>query len=209
MRLTVMSIIAFVAVLACLDLRAAPVEPLAPGQAEAVFAGGCFWCMESDFEHLDGVLSVTSGYAGGKEENPSYEQVSSGTTGHAESVRVVYDPKKVTYEKLVDYFLHHVDPTQKDGQFCDWGKQYRTVIFFANDAEKKVAVDAIAAVEKSGILKAPVVTQVVPLTRFWPAEGYHQDYYKKNPGVYARYRTGCGRDGRVQELWQPRSGGGH
>lgn len=194
----------FVAVfgaLACLDVRAASVEPLRPGQAEAVFAGGCFWCMEADFEKLDGVLAATSGYAGGVEKNPTYEQVSAGKTGHAESVRVIYDPKKVSYERLVDWFFQHVDPTQKDGQFCDRGKQYRTVIFYNNEAERKVADAAIASFKSSGKIKAPIVTEVVHAAEFWPAEGYHQDYYKKNPGVYQRYRMGCGRDARVQELW--------
>ena len=184
---------------ACSSAYALPPDP--PGTAAAVFAGGCFWCIESDFEKLDGVVSVVSGYAGGPEQNPTYKQVSAGTTGHAEVVRVVYDPKKVSYEKLVDYFFKHIDPTTKDSSFCDHGKQYRTAIFYGNDAEKKVAEKAKADIDASKKLPAPIVTEVTKAAAFWPAEDYHQDYYKKSPSSYAAYRQGCGRDARVKELW--------
>ncbi len=182
-------------------------EPITPkddpkGSAYALFAGGCFWCMESDFEHMgDGILSVTSGYTGGPEKSPSYEQVSSHKTGHFESVRVVYDPKKVTYEKLVEYFFHHVDPTQATGQFCDLGPQYRTAIFYVNDVQKKTAEKVKAEIEKSNVLHSPIVTIIQKANAFWPAEGYHQDYYKRSPSSYHAYREGCGRDARVKQLW--------
>src|SRR6478672_2187719 len=170
-----------------------------PGSQYALFAGGCFWCMESDFEHMgDGIYSVTSGYTGGKEQSPTYEQVSDHKTTHLESVRVVFDPKKVTYEKLVDYFFHHVDPTQGTGQFCDLGPQYRTAIFYVDDAQKKTAEAVKDRIEKSGVLHAPIVTVFQKANEFWPAEGYHQDYYKKSPMSYHAYRTGCGRDDRVK-----------
>jgi peptide-methionine (S)-S-oxide reductase len=194
-----------VGALACTDVRAAPVEAVAPGQAAAVFAGGCFWCVEADFEKLDGVISATSGYTGGPEKNPTYEQVSGGRTGHTEAVRVVYDPNKVSYQKLVDWFFKHIDPTQKDGQFCDHGRQYRSAVFYGNEAERKIVEATVASYLKEGSLRASpgskIVTEIVPAGEFWPAEGYHQDYYRKNPGVYQRYRIGCGRDARVQELW--------
>ena len=168
--------------------------------ATAVFAGGCFWCVEADFDKLAGVLSTESGYAGGLLKNPTYEQVSAGGTGHAESVRVTYDPKKVNYETLLDYFWHHVDPTVKDQQFCDVGNQYRTAIFYQDDAQKRAAEASKAALEKSGKL-AHVYTEIAPAGMFYPAEEYHQDYYKKNPIRYKYYRTSCGRDARVNEVW--------
>jgi len=172
-----------------------------PATAKAIFAGGCFWCMEPPFDKTDGVIATISGYTGGKKVNPTYEEVSSGTTGHAESVQVEYDPKKVSYEKLLDVFWHNVDPTQKDGQFCDHGNQYRTAIFVANDEQKKLAEASKAALMKSKPFKGDIVTEIVPATTFYPAEDYHQDYYLKNPVRYKFYRTGCGRDARLKELW--------
>ena len=172
-----------------------------PATAKAVFAGGCFWCMEPPFDKTDGVIATISGYTGGTKVNPTYEEVSSGTTGHAESVQVEYDPKKVSYEKLLDVFWHNVDPTQKDGQFCDHGNQYRTAIFVANDEQKKLAEASKAALMKSKPFKGDIVTEIVPATTFYPAEDYHQDYYLKNPVRYKFYRTGCGRDARLKELW--------
>ena len=170
------------------------------GQASAVFAGGCFWCIEKDFEKLPGVIEVTSGYTAGKTTKPSYEAVSAGQTGHTEAVRVVYDPRKVSYQQLVDYFWRHIDPTVKDRQFCDVGSQYRTGIYWQNDAERKVAEGSREALVKSG--RFPVIhTEIAAASTFWPAEEYHQDYYKKNPVRYNYYRTSCGRDARVQELW--------
>jgi peptide-methionine (S)-S-oxide reductase len=174
--------------------------PPAP-TAKATFAGGCFWCMEPPFDKLDGVISTTSGYTGGTKVNPTYQEVSAGSTGHAEAVQVEYDPKKVTYEKLLDVFWHNVDPTQKDGQFCDHGSQYRTGIF-VHDAEQKRLADASkAALVKSKPFKGDIVTEITAATTFYPAEEYHQDYYIKNPLRYKLYRTGCGRDARLKEVW--------
>lgn len=171
------------------------------GQASAIFAGGCFWCMEPPYDALDGVVSTTSGYIGGSVADPTYEQVSAGGTGHAEAVRVVYDPAKVSYDQLVEVFWHNVDPTQVDGQFCDHGDQYRTAIFYANDEQKQIAEQSLAALEKSKPFEGAIVTEIVPATVFYPAEDYHQDYYQKNPLRYKYYRWGCGRDQRLTELW--------
>jgi peptide-methionine (S)-S-oxide reductase len=172
-----------------------------PGQAAAVFAGGCFWCMESDFDHLAGVVSTTSGFAGGKEKNPTYDQVSSHLTGHLEAVYVVYDTSKLTYDQVVDYYWHHVDPTDDGGQFCDRGESYRTAIFPQDDAQKAAAEASKAKLDASHVLPGPVVTRILPGQTFWPAEEYHQDFHDKNPGRYLPYRQGCGRDARVAEVW--------
>ena len=169
--------------------------------AKAVFAGGCFWCVESDFDKVDGVLSTTSGYTGGNVPNPTYEQVSAKATGHAEAVEIVFDPRKVSYEKLVERFWRTIDPTTKDRQFCDAGSPYRSAIY-AQDAEQlRIAQASKAALEKSKPFKEPIVTEVVAGGPFYPAEAYHQDYYKKNPVRYNYYRLTCGRDARVKELW--------
>jgi peptide-methionine (S)-S-oxide reductase len=170
------------------------------GSATAIFAGGCFWCVEADFEKLPGVIEAESGYAGGRLPNPTYKQVSAGGTGHAEVARIYYDPRKVSYEQLLEYFWHHVDPTVKDRQFCDEGNQYRTAIFYRNDREKAAAEASKAALEKSGRF-AKIYTEIAPAGTFYPAEEYHQDYYKKNPIRYKYYRTACGRDARVAEVW--------
>ena len=176
-------------------------QPTPPGQAvTAIFAGGCFWCVEADFDKVPGVIATESGYAGGKLRNPTYEQVSAGGTGHAEAVRVTYDPAKVTYEELLDFFWHHVDPTVKDRQFCDIGNQYRTAIFYQDDMQRNAAQASKAALEKSGLL-AHIYTEVAPAGTFHAAEEYHQDYYRKNPIRYKFYRTSCGRDSRVGEVW--------
>jgi len=173
--------------------------PIAP-TASAVFGGGCFWCIEADFEILPGVLEVDSGYSGGKLVNPTYEQVSAGNSGHIEVVKVIYDPAKVSYAALLDYFWHHIDPTVKNRQFCDVGSQYRSAIFVENDTQR-AAIDASkTAILKAGVIKQ-IETETIPLTAFYPAETYHQDYYKKNPIRYAYYRNGCGRDARVAEVW--------
>jgi len=171
---------------------------------KATFAGGCFWCMVPPFEKLDGVVSVTSGYTGGQKKDPTYEEVSSGTTGHAESVQIVYDPAKIGYDKLLDVFWHNIDPTVKDRQFCDVGEQYRTAIFYHSEEQKKLAEDSKKAVEKE--LGGAVYTQIVPASEFYRAEEYHQDYYKKNPVRYKFYRWNCGRDQRLQEIWGGRAG---
>jgi len=168
--------------------------------ATAVFAGGCFWCVEADFDKVPGVIATESGYAGGKVQNPTYEQVSAGGTGHAEAVRVTYDPAQVTYERLLDFFWRHVDPTVQDRQFCDIGNQYRTAIFYLDDVQRHAAQASKAALEKSARL-ARIYTEIAPAGTFYPAEEYHQDYYKKNPIRYKFYRTSCGRDARIGEVW--------
>jgi len=173
----------------------------AQSTAKATFAGGCFWCMEPPYDKLPGVLSTTSGYMGGKKRSPTYEEVSTGTTGHTEVVQVVYDPAKVSYEKLLEVFWRNIDPTVRDQQFCDVGSQYRTAIFYHDDEQKRLAEASKAALEKSKPFKAPIVTPVQAAGEFWPAEDYHQDYYKKNPVRYKYYRTGCGRDDRLKQLW--------
>jgi peptide-methionine (S)-S-oxide reductase len=167
--------------------------------ATATFAGGCFWCVESDFDKVPGVISTTSGYTGGTVANPTYEQVSEGGTGHAESVEVAYDPSKVSYAKLLDFFWHHVDPTVKDRQFCDVGNQYRTAIFVHNDEERRLAEASKKKVEAE--LKTPIYTQIVQAGAFYKAEDYHQDFYLKNPTKYKFYRWNCGRDQRVEKIW--------
>ncbi len=167
----------------------------------AIFAGGCFWCMEPPFEKLEGVASVTSGYTGGHKKRPTYEEVSSGTTGHAESVQIVYDPKKISYEKLLEVFWHNIDPTTPSRQFCDRGSQYRGAIYYLNDEQKRLALESKATLEKSKPFKEPIVTEIQPAAEFYPAEEYHQDFYKKNPVRYNSYRIGCGRDQRLKELW--------
>ncbi|HEY6863748.1 MAG TPA: peptide-methionine (S)-S-oxide reductase MsrA [Burkholderiales bacterium] len=171
------------------------------GLEKATFAGGCFWCMEPPFDKLPGVVSTTSGYTGGTKPNPTYEEVSSGRTGHAESVEVLYDPKQISYEKLLDTFWHNIDPTVRDRQFCDIGTQYRTAIFVHNDEQRRVAERSKAELEKTKPFKQDIVTPIVPASAFYPAEEYHQDFYKKNPIRYKFYRDGCGRDARLKELW--------
>jgi len=172
-----------------------------PAVAKATFAGGCFWCMEPPYDKLAGVISTTSGYIGGQKPNPTYEEVSSGRTGHAEAVQVVYDPKKVSYEQLLDVFWHNIDPTVKNQQFCDVGSQYRTGIFYHDDEQRRLAEASKATLEKSKPFKAPIVTEITRAGEFYPAEEYHQDYYLKNPVRYKFYRNGCGRDARLEQLW--------
>jgi peptide-methionine (S)-S-oxide reductase len=186
-------------------LLAAEAKAPKPPTARATFAGGCFWCMEPPFEKIPGVASVTSGYTGGQKVNPSYEEVSAGGTGHAESVDIVYDPAKVTYAQLLDVFWHNVDPTQGDGQFCDHGHQYRTAIFYHDAEQKRLAEESREKVQAR--LQKPVVTEIVAASRFYPAEEYHQDFYRKNPVRYYTYRSGCGRDRRLKELWGADAGG--
>jgi peptide-methionine (S)-S-oxide reductase len=175
--------------------------PAPAGLAKATFAGGCFWCVESDFDKVPGVKSTTSGYTGGKVANPSYEQVSAKSTGHAEAVEVVYDPKVVSYEQLVDYFWRTIDPTTKDRQFCDAGSPYRTGIFVQDAQQLAAAQASMAKLEKAKPFKEPVVTEITLAGPFYAAEDYHQDYYKKNPVRYKYYRNGCGRDERIKQLW--------
>jgi peptide-methionine (S)-S-oxide reductase len=172
-----------------------------PNLAKATFAGGCFWCMEEAFEKVAGVISVTSGYMGGQKANPTYEEVSAGGTGHAESVEVVYDPEKVSYSKLLEAFWHNVDPTTPDRQFCDGGNQYRSAIFYQDEQQKRLAEASKQALDKSKPFREPIVTQIVPASQFYPAEEYHQDFYKKNPFRYKFYKHNCGRAQRLEELW--------
>ena len=167
----------------------------------ATFAGGCFWCMESDFEKVSGVVEAVSGYTGGQKQNPTYEEVSAGGTGHAEAVQVTYDPAKITYKELLDVFWRHVDPTDAGGQFVDRGSQYRTAIFYHDEEQKRIAEDSREQMEKSGRFSAPIVTEIVPLTEFYPAEDYHQDYYRHNPLRYRFYRLGSGRDQFLKSTW--------
>lgn len=170
--------------------------------ATAIFAGGCFWCTESDFDHMPGVRATTSGYSGGRVANPTYEQVSAGRTGHIEAVRVAYDPTRISYAALVDRFFRTIDPTDGGGQFCDRGDQYRAAIFVRNAEERRIAEAAKMRVERQ--LGRRVATLILPARSFYPAEEYHQDYYRKNPIRYRFYRWNCGRDQRIQSVWQPR-----
>jgi peptide-methionine (S)-S-oxide reductase len=172
--------------------------------SKATFAGGCFWCMEPPFDKLDGVISTTSGYVGGTEKNPTYREVSAGITGHAEAVQIVYDPKKVTYQQLLDVFWINIDPTVKDRQFCDRGSQYRTGIFYHDAEQQKLAEASKQQIERTKSFAGDIHTDITPATDFYPAEDYHQDYYHKNPIRYKFYRYNCGRDKRLKELWGDR-----
>ena len=185
------------------------IKPVTPSQGKlekAIFAGGCFWCMEAPFDQLPGVVSVTSGYTGGSKKNPTYKEVSAGGTGHAEAVEIVYDPVKISYDKLLTVFWHNIDPTVKDRQFCDNGVQYKSAIFYITEAQHSIALKSKAALEKSKPFKEPIVTEIVQASDFYPAEEYHQHYYKKNPIRYWYYRNGCGRDQRLRELWGSAAG---
>ena len=180
--------------------------PAPAGLAKATFAGGCFWCMQGPYDSLPGVVSTTVGYTGGTKAGATYHEVGNGGTGHRESIEVVYDAKKVSYEKLLDVFWHNVDPTYAGGQFCDSGFQYTTAIFVHDDAQRAAAEASKKALEASHVLKAPIVTEIVKAGVFWAAEDYHQMYYKKNPIRYNFYRSGCGRDARLKQLWGDKAG---
>jgi peptide-methionine (S)-S-oxide reductase len=189
---------AIIASLLCLaSVGAAGAQEL----AKATFAGGCFWCMEPPFDALDGVVSTTSGYTGGHTANPTYEQVSAGKTGHAEAVEIAYDPRKVTYARLLEVFWRNIDPLTANAQFCDTGSQYRAVIFVHDATQRRLAEASKDAVAQR--LQKPIVTEITAASQFWPAEEYHQDYYKKNPIRYKFYRTSCGRDRRLEAIWGP------
>jgi peptide-methionine (S)-S-oxide reductase len=181
------------------DPPAAPSAPAAQS-ASAIFAGGCFWCVEADFEKLPGVIEAESGYTAGPEKNPTYPQVSAGRTGHTEAVRVRYDPARVSYGQLLEHFWRNIDPTVKNGQFCDSGAQYRTGIYYQDAAQRDAAMASKADLERSRRF-ARIETEVAAAGAFYPAEQYHQDYYKKNPVRYKFYRQNCGRDARLKELW--------
>lgn len=177
-----------------------------PATAKATFAGGCFWCMEEAFDAVPGVTATVSGYMGGRTKNPTYEQVSSGRTGHAEVVQVEYDPARVSYKKLVEVFWRNIDPTQPNAQFCDHGSQYRSGIFYHNAEQKKIADGSKAALVKNKPFRGEIVTEITPAAEFYPAEGYHQNYYKTNPVRYKFYKSGCGREARLNRLWGPKGG---
>lgn len=196
-------VLLFLVVLLPASAHAAPPAP----RATATFAGGCFWCMEPPFDKLPGVISTTAGYTGGNTKNPTYEEVSDGGTGHTEAVQVVYDPAKVTYEKLLYVFWRNIDPLSADKQFCDTGNQYRSSIFVHDAEQKRLAEQSKAQLEKSGKLGGAIVTPIVQAGVFYPAEEYHQDYYQKNPLRYKFYRKSCGRDKRLEKLWGDEAGG--
>lgn len=177
------------------------------GHDRAIFAGGCFWCEEAAFDGLPGVSSVVSGFTGGTTKNPTYEEVSSGSTGHAESVEVFYDPSKISYEKLLDVFWHNVDPLDAGGQFCDRGTQYRSAIFYLNENQRNAAEASKKKLEEQPRFQGKIATRIVPASTFYPAEDYHQQFARKNPLQYEEYRKGCGRDARLKQLWGEAAGG--
>jgi peptide-methionine (S)-S-oxide reductase len=191
--------LALVAAITGASAQTPPPEKL----AFAIFAGGCFWCVEEAFEKVPGVVRAVSGYSGGTKTSPTYEEVMSKTTGHAESVQVSYDPSKVTYAQLVDWFWRNIDPVDAKGQFCDKGNPYRSAIFYLNDEQKKVAEESKQALEASGRFKQPIATEITAAGPFYPAEGYHQDYYKTNSFKYQYYKNGCGRPQRLEQIWGP------
>ena len=176
-------------------------QPVQLALGKAIFAGGCFWCMEQPFDQLPGVISVTPGYSGGQKKNPNYKEVSAGGTGHAEVVQIVYDPAKISYEKLLAVFWRNIDPTAVDRQFCDSGDQYRSAIFYTSEAQQRAALKSKTSLEKNKPFREPIVTEITAAAEFYPAEEYHQQYYKKNPLRYKYYRNSCGRDNRLKELW--------
>jgi peptide-methionine (S)-S-oxide reductase len=179
----------------------APLPVPTAGQRVAIFAGGCFWSMQKAFDGVPGVAGTTAGYAGGTKADPSYEQVETGRTGHAESVQIIYDPAKITYQRLLDIYWHHIDPLTVDAAFCDHGPQYRSIIFYGDAEQRGLAEASKRELDASHRFTTPVVTAIEPATKFYPAEEYHQQFYKKNPARYEAYRIGCGRDERIRELW--------
>jgi len=186
-----------------LELRQA--DSAAVSRASAIFAGGCFWCMESPYDKLEGVLSTTSGYTGGQLKNPSYKQVSAGNSGHIEALQVVYDPSKITYQQLLEVFWINIDPLDGGGQFCDRGSQYTAAIFYADDLQRQGAQDSLVALVDTAMFEQPIQTKIIAASQFYPAESYHQNYYQRNPVRYKYYRWNCGRDQRLQALWGKKS----
>ncbi len=191
--------------LAAKDLTQEPLAPLPAGLAEATFASGCFWCGEKDFEKLPGVTEVISGYTGGRTPNPTYGEVGTNRTGHFEAIRVRFDPKKVSYDAVLEHFWHNVDYTDGEGQFCDRGESYRPAIFVHDETQRAAAEASKAALAETKKLTKPIPVPILPAATFTPAENYHQNYYKTNPISYAFYRNGCGRDARLQQLWPERT----
>jgi len=201
-----LAIVAATSVAAGNEPGAKMMEKISNNMEKATFAGGCFWCMEAPFDKLPGVVSVTVGYTGGTVKNPTYEQVSAGGTGHAEAVQIVYTPSEIGYEKLLDVFWHNTDPTVKDRQFCDVGSQYRTAIFYHGEEQRLLALKSKEVLEKTKPFREPILTEITAGGEFYPAEEYHQHYYRKNPIRYKYYRSGCGRDRRLKELWGDAAG---
>ena len=201
-RFVAVAAVSFAGVIATEAWAQAPKPAAASGTLKATFAGGCFWCVEEAFDKVPGVVSTISGYMGGQTKNPTYEQVSTGRTGHTEVVQVEYDPKRVSYDKLLDVFWRNIDPTQKDAQFCDHGSQYRSGIFFHDAEQRRLAEASKGALAKNKPFKGEIVTEVTQASQFYAAEDYHQDYYLKNPVRYKFYKTGCGREARLKELWR-------
>jgi len=194
-------------ILVCLlNLVALESRASAAGVEKATFAGGCFWCMEAPFDKLEGVISVTSGYTGGSLKHPTYEQVSAGGSGHAEAIQILFDPAKTSYNRLLTVFWHNIDPTVTDRQFCDNGHQYRSGIFYHSEQQQRQALQSKAELNRTKPFSAAIVTEIVAATEFYPAEEYHQHYYKKNPLRYTYYRSSCGRDRRLKELWGATTG---
>ena len=181
--------------------EAAPMKTEPAELEKATFAGGCFWCMEPPFEQLDGVKEVIAGYTGGQKENPTYEEVSCGSTGHAEAIQITFDPTRISYGELLDVFWKQIDPTDDGGSFVDRGSQYRSAIFYHDDEQKRLAEQSKRQLEQSGKYEEPIVTEIVPYTRFWKAEEYHQDYHKKSAPQYKAYRSGSGRDQYIKRVW--------
>ena len=190
-----------------LAISAGLAAPAKAAEAVAIFAGGCFWCMEPPYDKTDGVISTTSGYTGGHVPNPAYKDVSAGRTGHIEAVKIVYDPEKVTYEKLLHIFWRNIDPLRKNAQFCDEGSQYRSAIFPQDQAQREAAEKSKSELEASERFSRPIVTEILDAAPFYEAEEYHQDYYLKNPNRYSFYRWGCGRDARLEQIWGDEAGG--
>jgi len=203
-------ILLLASVTACARPAQAPAATAAqaakPAQARAIFGGGCFWCMEPPYDALPGVISTTSGYTGGRTLNPTYEQISTGGTGHVEVVEVVFDPSKVSYSQLLDVYWRNVDPVAVNRQFCDVGDHYRSVIFALDDEQMRLAQASKRALQQSGRFNRPIATEVIQASRFYAAEDYHQDYYRKNPVRYKFYRYNCGRDQRLRDIWGPPAG---
>ncbi len=194
-------LVASLAVTGGVDAKEMTMEQMNKGYEKATFAGGCFWCMEPPFDKLEGVTSTTSGYTGGPEENPTYKEVSAGKTGHAEAVQIVYDPKKVSYKKLLEVFWMQINPTTPDRQFVDVGSQYRPGIFYHDDKQRRLAEESKIEIAESGRFDEPIVTEITKAGAFWPAEDYHQDYYMKSPQRYKFYRFGSGRDRYLDKVW--------
>jgi peptide-methionine (S)-S-oxide reductase len=183
------------------NVEFAPLPVPTTAQRVATFAGGCFWSMQKAFDGVPGVVGVTAGYAGGRQSDPSYQEVETGRTGHAESVQVIYDPGRISYEGLLDIYWHHIDPLTPNAAFCDHGPQYRSIIFYRDAEQQRLAEASKRALDQSHRFPTPIVTAIQPATAFYPAEEYHQQFYKKNPARYAAYVIGCGRDQRIRQLW--------